>query len=49
MVGGHVLHFPKLNFSTWFDRSEVVGTSQWGFRQERHASPSDPIVHRLRM
>ncbi|RUT87502.1 MULTISPECIES: hypothetical protein [unclassified Mesorhizobium] len=43
-----VLHFPKLNFSTWFDGSEVVGTWHWGFRQKWNAFPSDPIEHLLR-
>lgn len=30
-----VLHFPKLNVSTWFDGSEVVGIWHWGYRQEK--------------
>ena len=30
-----VLHFPKLNVSTWFDGSEIVGIWHWGYRGEK--------------
>lgn len=49
-----VVHFPKLNVSTWFDGSQVVGIWHWGFRQEKWTmklKPADwqplPEVYRL--
>jgi hypothetical protein len=30
-----VLHFAKLNVSTWFDGSEIVGIEHWGYREPK--------------
>lgn len=49
-----MLHFPKLNVSTWFDGSSVVAIAHWGFRGEKWCmklKPADwqplPEVYRL--
>lgn len=37
-----VLHWPKLNVSTWFDGSELCGIEHWGYREHKWCMRKPP-------
>lgn len=39
-----VLHWPKLNVSTWFDGSDLVGIEHWGYREPKWCMRKPPTT-----